>query len=77
MVNIGHAQLPVIHVERAGAGWVAWFPHQTNGVWAIEASPTATHGDWFYPPNFFDDGVRVQCFVPNTPKMFFRARRIR
>jgi len=77
-VDIGHAADPVVvRVERTREGWLAWFPHQPNELWAIQASPTSLAGDWFYPPNFTDDGVRIQCFVPNTPQMFFRARRIR
>jgi len=68
---------PVIHCDRTNAGWVAWFLLPTNGLWAIQASPTLLKGDWFYPPNFTSDGVRMECFTPNTPQMFFQARRIR
>jgi len=79
-VSAGRAQSqpePVVRIERSGDRWLVWFPHQPEGLWALQANPTGQPGDWFTLPNFFDDGKRVQCIVPDTPMMFFRARRVR
>ena len=77
MLSAGHSETVVVKLERIGDRWVAWFPHQTNGIWTIQASPTGKADDWFTPPSYFDDGVRVQAPVPNVSVMFFRARRVR
>jgi hypothetical protein len=83
--NAGHAQLPaapqppqvVVHVERVDGRWLAWFNRPTNGLWIIQANTSTERDGWFTPPSYVDDGVRVRCLLPNTPKMFFRAKRVK
>lgn len=67
----------MVHLDRSGALWVAWIPHQPTGVWAIQASTTGIGDDWFYPPSQYDDGLKLQAPVPMVGKMFFRARKLR
>lgn len=79
-VNLFSQVRPTIHLEKYSTNqWLVWIPSQprTNGIWAIEASPTYQTNDWFVPPSFFDDGRRLQVIVPNTPMMIFRARLVK
>ena len=78
LFNTARAGDVIVKLERAsGDGWVAWIPHQPTGIWTIQASTTGAPDDWFSIPGFQDDGIRVFARVPNVPKMFFRARRVR
>jgi hypothetical protein len=75
-LTVSRAADVVVKLDRVGDKWVAWFPHQTVGRWTIQVSTTGAADDWFTPPSYEDDGVRVYAQVPNVPKMFFRARRV-
>jgi hypothetical protein len=66
-----------VKLERSGDGWLAWFPHQPVGIWTIQASNSGLADEWLALPGYEDDGVRVYARVPNVPKMFFRAKRVR
>ena len=77
LLNTARAADVIVKLERANEGWLAWIPHQPTGIWTIQASTTGAPDDWFSIPGFQDDGVRVFARVPNVPKMFFRAKRVR
>lgn len=70
---------PQLTIERDGEGdWIISMPHQWGQVWSIQATPRLGSGRWFTPPRYFDDGIRLRCYVKNTDgPLFFRARRIR
>ena len=76
-LNAARAGEVIVRLERSGDSWLAWFPHQSTGIWTIQASNSGRTDDWLALPGYQDDGVRVYARVPNVPKMFFRAKRIR
>ena len=77
LLNTARAADVIVKLDRASDGWVAWIPHQPTGIWTIQASTTGRADDWFSIPGYLDDGIRVFARVPNVPKMFFRAKRVR